>query len=940
MSVAATPVPKSDEPSEHRLPSGYDAFISYSHAVDGRLAPALQTALQRFAKPWYRLRSLRVFRDEASLSANPALWSAIEDALARSRWFVLLASPTAAASRWVSQEVEYWLANKPVDRLLIVLTEGTVAWNERLPCFDRAATDALPEALLTAFNEEPRWIDVRWARSRDQLTLRDPRFRAAVAELAAPIHGRPKDELVGEEIRQHRRTVRLARAAVAGLATLAVAATVGAILAVRGQTAARAERDRAQEQARLATSRQLAAQADVALRRNEVDLALLLAAQSFRLRDTAEAWDSLVAALNAVPRLEKIVHIAPGTHQAISSDGRFAAVAGRDHRLHVVNVVSGREVAALPVRGSIEGMGLSPEGSVVAVGDHRGAVTIFDLARGEEPRRFPPLPFEPIEGPFQGTSFAIAPRGELVAWNGAEISVWDGRKKRTLAPGVKPGSWLLAFDGRGRTLAAASNSDGTVVVWRLRRGRPVGTPVTFNAGSGSALGGFGEGVASIAFSPRDPRLLVVGGIDGTVAFWDASSGDRLATRQGGGAAALVFSYDGRFLASTGGDTHIWDVRRRVRLQSLPRYAAGGAVAFTGPRRVATAGARTVAVWDLTRDPSQLARRLRGPVARIDRVVYAASAGVFATLDENGGIRRWDTSTLRPVGRPLASGWKTIDLAMSADGKRIAAWRPDATPPLTLWDERGERRDVRGIPTVSDVAFTPAGDAVAATHTREGVELWQTSPAKRIVRLDSSRDADTVHLASGARSAAAPTSRGEQVTLWDAQTGKVLRRIAGAAGVVGFGFSEDGRILATSNWRDSTITLWHATTGATAGRLTDARAPDALAFDHERRRLAALTDPETIRFWDAARREPRGSGGLVASTNSRWDDERQLAFSPDGTKLIVIGLDARPLVFNVDERSWPEIACTLAGRRLTPAEWLRYVGPGFEHDARCGWTYGG
>ena len=31
----------------------YKAFISYSHAADNRLAPMLQSALQRFAKPFY-----------------------------------------------------------------------------------------------------------------------------------------------------------------------------------------------------------------------------------------------------------------------------------------------------------------------------------------------------------------------------------------------------------------------------------------------------------------------------------------------------------------------------------------------------------------------------------------------------------------------------------------------------------------------------------------------------------------------------------------------------------------------------------------------------------------------------------------------------------------------------------------------------------------------
>jgi hypothetical protein len=38
--------------------SGYDAFISYSHKHDAVLGPELQAELQRFAKPWYRMRAL------------------------------------------------------------------------------------------------------------------------------------------------------------------------------------------------------------------------------------------------------------------------------------------------------------------------------------------------------------------------------------------------------------------------------------------------------------------------------------------------------------------------------------------------------------------------------------------------------------------------------------------------------------------------------------------------------------------------------------------------------------------------------------------------------------------------------------------------------------------------------------------------------------------
>ena len=74
----------------------YDAFISYSHAADNVAAPALQRALHSFARPWNRMRALRVFRDQTSLAASPELWPSIEAALGDARWLILMASPEAA----------------------------------------------------------------------------------------------------------------------------------------------------------------------------------------------------------------------------------------------------------------------------------------------------------------------------------------------------------------------------------------------------------------------------------------------------------------------------------------------------------------------------------------------------------------------------------------------------------------------------------------------------------------------------------------------------------------------------------------------------------------------------------------------------------------------------------------------------------------------------
>jgi hypothetical protein len=170
---------------------GYDGFISYSHARDGRLAPALQRGLHRFAKPWHRRRALRVFRDETNLAADPGLWSSIEQALASSRFFILLASPDAAASKWVDKEVRWWRSHKPLANLLVVLTDGDLVWDDVTGDFDWNRTTAVPMAVKGGFREEPHYIDLRWARTAEHLSLTDPRFRGCVARPARSEQGRP-----------------------------------------------------------------------------------------------------------------------------------------------------------------------------------------------------------------------------------------------------------------------------------------------------------------------------------------------------------------------------------------------------------------------------------------------------------------------------------------------------------------------------------------------------------------------------------------------------------------------------------------------------------------------------------------------------------------------------------------------------------------------------
>jgi tetratricopeptide (TPR) repeat protein len=222
----------------------YDAFISYSHAKDKPVASALQAVVQKLGKPWYRRRALRIFRDDTSLSAAPELWPAIEQALARSRHLIFLASPEAAASMWVDKEIDYWRTHKGLDTLLIAVTDGTLVWEEVKQGFSSTQQPLLPPAMAGYLGSEPKWVDL--SAYRDAPDPNDSRFIELGADFAAAIHGIPKEDLLSEELRQQRRALSLAWSAAGCLVVLVLAALWGWMSAVEQKHEAQAQRDRAE----------------------------------------------------------------------------------------------------------------------------------------------------------------------------------------------------------------------------------------------------------------------------------------------------------------------------------------------------------------------------------------------------------------------------------------------------------------------------------------------------------------------------------------------------------------------------------------------------------------------------------------------------------------------------------------------------------------------
>ncbi|HTH05958.1 MAG TPA: hypothetical protein VL916_08810, partial [Ilumatobacteraceae bacterium] len=246
----------------------YDAFISYNHAADDRLAPAVESGLQRLAKPWYQLRAMSVYRDVSDTGLSPSLWGTVQQRLAECGWLILFACPESAASPWVEREVTHWCDTKGIDHLLVVQTGGELVWDAKQRCYG-AATTALSPTLARRFTSEPKYLDLRWAKAEPAMpTLHNARFRNDIADVVAAIRGTSKEEIVGEDARLQRKARRLAKTAVATVVTLAIVASIAAVVAVRKQR-------EAEERTRQATARQLGLFA-LDMPASDIDQALLL----------------------------------------------------------------------------------------------------------------------------------------------------------------------------------------------------------------------------------------------------------------------------------------------------------------------------------------------------------------------------------------------------------------------------------------------------------------------------------------------------------------------------------------------------------------------------------------------------------------------------------------------------------------------------------------
>ena len=206
-------------------PQRYMAFLSYSHQ-DSAIADWLHESLEEFRVPPQLIGRLTdqgpvpkklapIFRDRQELAAAADLSDEIEDAVACSRFLIVLCSPAAAKSRWIEEEISCFKRVHREDRILAAIVDGEPFASD-IP--GREHEECFPAALRYHFDSRGRPTKQQAEPIAADLREQGDGRKMGMLKLAAGMLGVGLDDLAQREAqRRHRRLYAITAASVAGM---------------------------------------------------------------------------------------------------------------------------------------------------------------------------------------------------------------------------------------------------------------------------------------------------------------------------------------------------------------------------------------------------------------------------------------------------------------------------------------------------------------------------------------------------------------------------------------------------------------------------------------------------------------------------------------------------------------------------------------------------
>ncbi|MGO8672736.1 MAG: AAA-like domain-containing protein [Capsulimonadaceae bacterium] len=471
---------------------------------------------------------------------------------------------------------------------------------------------------------------------------------------------------------------------------------------------------------------------------------------------------------------------------AMADDGRTLATAD-NARVFLWDTATAKRIQSWGASWStITSLGMSGDGSEVAVGTTDGEISLWDT--GYEP----PHCIATLKGSIgEVLTLAFSPdRRWLTSTDSTRTArVWDlGQAELSSLDAPQCGVDTLSFSPDGTALCETL-ANGTAVLWDTRTWRtqsmpsflaPPGTSASLLQIAGSLFPRATDLpyimysvpanlrlIAGSAFSP-DNQTVATSGIDLSpepgaansrdpaaspsrryfIRLWNRRTGRAgpgwtsrawYGTNQGpldGGATALAFSPDGKTLAGgfgpLGDTIHphaaaVWNVATGREIRELDGFqGAVSALAFSPDGRDLYAGCCDGNVYRFDTGNWRKTGSLHCGAAILSTAL-SPDGRLLAVGDIRGNIHLWDTQSPRAPRSLTGITSGVSDLAFTRDGRTLASAGFD--PSVILWDV-ASGKPTRSLPVhqygVERVAFSPDSTLLVSADDGGSVKLWRAA----------------------------------------------------------------------------------------------------------------------------------------------------------------------------------------------------------------------